>query len=123
MATAFIFEQPNPAEFDSSTTRTGLRNAPRYSFLAKCEVEFEGLGRATLPARNISASGLCVAVSVLPEEGTRVRCAIPLPTGKYWVVGGYIARVIDAASATCGIAIAFEGVSAHDRTQLAVAFA
>ena len=121
MATAFAFDDPSP-EPEPCGALSGLRLARRYPFTADCQIEFEGLGRVTLPASDISAAGLRVSLTVFPEEGTRVRCAVPLPNGDHWIVGGRVARVIDLEGSACGIAIAFDGVSAHDRTQLAAAF-
>lgn len=94
--------------------------APRYSFDGTCQIEFEGLGRVQAPAVNLSAAGLRIELDVLPDEGTQVRCAIALPNGAHWIVGGNVARVIDRAKS--GIAIAFEGVTSFDRAQLAAAF-
>jgi hypothetical protein len=120
MATAFLLDQPLDPE--PHQRLSGLRVAPRYPFFASCQLDFDGLGRVTLPANDLSAAGLRVELAVFPEEGTPVRCAIPLPSGDFWVVRGYVARVIDGQGPTYGIAIAFDGVSADDRTQLAAAF-
>ncbi len=111
-----IFEPVKPL------LRLGFRSAPRYEFSGSCQIDFEGFGRVSLEALDLSAVGMRVSMPVLPEEGTRVRCAIPLPSGRFWVVGGEVVRVIETAEAECGIAIAFEGVTHSDRTQLAAAF-
>lgn len=102
--------------------RSGLRSAPRYEFSATCQIDFEGLGRVPVAALDLSAVGMRVAMPVLPEEGTRVRCAIPLPSGQFWLVGGHVVRVIETDTIESGIAIAFDGVTHFDRTQLAAAF-
>jgi hypothetical protein len=105
--------------------RSGFRSAPRYEFAATCQIDFEGLGRASIDALDLSAVGMRVSMPVLPDEGTRVRCAIPLPGGQFWLVGGNVVRVIESGGTEgteCGIAIAFEGVTHFDRTQLALAF-
>ena len=94
--------------------------APRYAFDGTCQIDFEGLGRLQAPAVNLSAAGLRIELDVLPDEGTRARCAIALPNGEHWIVAGTVARVVDRARS--GIAIAFEGVTSFDRVQLAAAF-
>lgn len=97
-----------------------VRGARRYEYRAECHVDLEGIGRAALECANVSAAGVFLRTAVLPDEGTRVRCAIPLPDRGHWLVGGHVIRV--ELGADPGIAVAFDGVSAFDRQRLVAAF-
>ena len=101
-----------------------IRTSRRYAFGVCCEVDIGGLGRAQMDCLNLSAVGAFFRADVLPDEGTAVRCALPLPGGTTWLVPGVVIRVdLGDNGRAAGIAVAFRGVSAVDRQRLVAAFA
>ena len=102
---------------------SSLRASRRYSLGEECDVELHGLGRARLECVDISAVGAFFAMSICPEEGTQVRCVIPLPGGGLWLVAGHVVRVaLGRDEPRAGVGVAFRGVSAFDRRRLITAF-
>ncbi len=109
-----------PASLAPSSNAAAIRACKRYACAVDCAVDIDGLGRAQLHCENVSAHGAFFGAAVLLDEGTRVRCAIPLPRGGLWLVAGKVVRADEGAAP--GMAVAFEGVTAFDRRRLDAAF-
>ena len=102
---------------------SSLRASRRFSHGVECDVELHGLGRARLECVDLSAVGAFFAMPVCPDEGTQVRCVIPLPGGGLWLVAGRVVRVsLGRDEPRAGVGVAFRGVSAFDRRRLITAF-
>ena len=112
---------PNPSPTGAASH---LRSAPRFAYRAVCEVEFAGLGAVALECLDIGVAGAFFATPVAPEEGTRVRCAVPLPGGREWLVDGRVVRVsLGIDERNVGIAVAFDGATNGRRRQLSALLA
>lgn len=99
------------------------RGARRFDHEADCEVVVEALGPAVFACSNLSARGVFFRASVCLDEGTRLRCAIPLPDRAVWVAEGEVVRVaLSEGTPEPGIAVAFDEVSELDRRRLLAAF-